>query len=209
MKILLPIVLFVALLPDAAVAQETDASIDAGYVVDAGEVDAGAGIALPAVPLNIGGVAAPLPPLSIDEPITTAKGFYAAAKSGQWAIAFACLLVAFIAFLRTGGKWLHDKIPDDTKHWFLAPLERVLFFIFDTKIGGWILNWLTSISMVFITAYEAKLPIDAGLWKTALMASTGATALVELAKDIKEWWDKKQAEKAAAAKPAEKAPETK
>lgn len=196
MKILLPIVLFVALLPDAAVAQETDASIDAGYVVDAGEVDAGAGIALPAVPLNIGGVAAPLPPLSIDEPITTAKGFYAAAKSGQWAIAFACLLVAFIAFLRTGGKWLHDKIPDDSM-W-----DKPFFFIFETKIGGWILNWLTSISMVFVTAYEAKLPIDSGLWKTALMASTGATALVELAKDIKEWWDKKQAEKKAATPPA-------
>lgn len=193
MKILLPIVLLVALLPDAAVAQETDAGIDAGYVVDAGEVDAGAEIALPAVPLNIGGVAAPLPPLSIDEPITTAKGFYAAAKSGQWAIAFAFLLVAFIAFLRTGGKWLHDKIPDDSM-W-----DKPFFFLFETKIGGWILNWLTSISMVFVTAYEAKLPIDSGLWKTALMASTGATALVELAKDIKEWWDKKQAEKKAAA----------
>jgi hypothetical protein len=135
-------------------------------------------------------------------------GFYEAVMTGNGWLAAMFLLFFFVGFLRTAGKRLHDMIPDDTNNKILKPLESVLYFIFDTKIGGWGLNWLSAIGGCLAAATLAGHVVDANAWKVALLASTGGTALVELKDDIMGWWTKRNVVKAAeaAAKVAAVAP---
>lgn len=164
---------------------------DAGGSVDAGiaalELDAGV---VPAVVFvsSDGGVA-----VLRDAPIDAAKNFYLATKTGNgWLVAM-FLLFFLVGLLRTGGKWLHRLIPDDTQNVVLKPIEKVFGFLFDTKIGGWLLNWLSAIGGCLATAHAAGVPVDASAWKVAFLASTGGTALIELKDDLLEWWDARQA----------------
>lgn len=121
-------------------------------------------------------------------PLSSFKGFYVAAKEGKWALAAMFMLFAFVGFIRFAGKKAHDLIPDDTANPVLKPVEAILRFIFDTKLGGWALNWLSSISGCLAMAYLAGMPVDSHAWRTAVMASTGGTMLIELVDDVKEWW---------------------
>lgn len=144
---------------------------------------------------------------SFDEPLMSAKGFYHAVTTGNgWLIAM-FLLFLLVGFIRVVGKRIHAMIPDDTKHPVLKPIEKVLYFIFDTKIGGWVMNWLSAIGGCLSTAAMAGVPVDGGAWKVAIMASTGGTALIELKDDVLEWWDARNA-KAKAAAEAEAAAKT-
>lgn len=168
------------------VAELTDAggSVDAG--ITALELDAGVVPAVVFVSID-GGVA-----VLRDAPIDAAKNFYLATKTGNgWLVAM-FLLFFLVGLLRTGGKWLHRLIPDDTQNVVLKPIEKVFGFLFDTKIGGWLLNWLSAIGGCLATAHAAGVPVDAGAWKVAFLASTGGTALIELKDDLLEWWEVRQ-----------------
>lgn len=163
---------------------------DAGtFVVDAGVVD------VELVAPDAGVLIVP----SLEEPLTSAHGFYMAVRTGNGWLAAMFMLFFFVGFIRIIGKRIHAMIPDDTKNKFLVPVERVLFFIFDTKIGGWVLNWLSAIGGCLSASAMAGAPVDAAAWKVSILASTGGTALIELKDDVMEWWDKKNADKAAAA----------
>jgi len=173
------------------------------FAQDAGVVDAGspavvlvadAGVAVDSVDA---GVAVVVGAPSLEQPWTSAKGFYTAVKTGNGWLAAMFMLFFLVGAIRTVGKKLHAQIPDDTKHWLLKPVEQALFFIFDTKIGGWVLNWLSAIGGCLSAAMLAGMPVDAAAWKVAILASTGGTALIELKDDVMEWWTKRQ-EKAAA-----------
>lgn len=133
------------------------------------------------------------------DPLLSAKGFYHAVTTGNgWLIAM-FLLFFLVGGLRVVGKRVHAMIPDDTKHPVLKPIEKALYFIFDTKIGGWVMNWLSAIGGCVATAAMAGHAVDGETWKVAVMASTGGTALIELKDDVMEWWDARNAKAKAAA----------
>ena len=166
---------------------------DAGaFVIDAGTVEVE--LAVPAAVVDAGVILTP----SLDEPLTSAHGFYMAVKTGNGWLAAMFMLFFFVGAIRIIGKRIHAMIPDDTKNKFLVPVEKVLYFIFDTKIGGWLLNWMSAIGGCLSSAAMAGVPVDSKAWKVAILASTGGTALIELKDDVMEWWDKKNADKAAA-----------
>jgi len=134
-------------------------------------------------------VAAPTPAVAIG----WAKAFYEAVKNGQGWVAAMFLLFLTVGVVRTLGKKLYDWAPEG-KLW-----DVPLHFLFQTKVGGWLLNWLTAIAGCLGTAYMAGSTIDAGAWKVAVMASSGGTVLIELKDDLWEWWQARQAAKAAPA----------
>jgi len=182
------------LLSPAAFAEDAGVSgkIDAGSVV----IEMSSVTVVGAVEAADAGVAVVTP--SLDAPLTSAKGFYTAVKTGNGWLAAMFMLFFLVGAIRIVGKRIHAMIPDDTKNKFLIPVEKLLFFIFDTKIGGWLLNWLSAIGGCLSASAMAGMPVDAGAWKVAILASTGGTALIELKDDVMEWWDKKNAEKEAA-----------
>lgn len=141
---------------------------------------------------------APLTP-DLDHPWTSLRAFVIAVKSGAWWLAAMFLLVIVVGGLRIGGKRLHAAIPDDTTHPVLRPIEKFLFFTFDTKVGGWLLNWLTTVAGCLLTSYSAGLVVDAAAWKAAALISTSSTALVELADDVQEWWKLRKAKQVTGA----------
>lgn len=178
--------------------------ITASEVIIVGSLDAGS-----AVVVEDAGVSVVTVVPSLDAPLTSMKGLYLAIESGNGWLAAMFLLFVFVGGIRIIGKRVHAMIPDDTKHPVLKPIETFLYFVFDTKIGGWTLNWLSAVGGCLSTAAIAGMPVDAAAWKVAVMASTGGTALIELKDDVLEWWDarnekkkKELAEKLAAAEAA-------
>lgn len=123
--------------------------------------------------------------LVLDNAFGSMKDFYVAAKEGNWAAAMMFLLFVVVGFLRTLGKKIHSWLPDN------SVFDKPLIFMYDTKLGGWLLNWLTAIGGCLVTAHLAGMPVDFHAWRTALIASTGGTALIELKDDIMEWLNKR------------------
>ena len=176
-------------LADAGVSHDAGPLIELSAIVITGTVeivDAGVSALVPVVP-------------SLDAPLDSAKGFYHAVTTGNGWLAAMFMLFFLVGALRIVGKRVHAMIPDDTKHVILRPIEKALTFCFDTKVGGWLLNWLSAIGGCLSSAAMAGHAVDAESWKVAILASTGGTALIELKDDVMEWWDKKNAEKAAEA----------
>lgn len=159
-------------------------SPDAGLVVDAGVVDS-APMAPITVSLPDGGVG------DLSAP-TMVKTVFTAVKTGNWWVAASAFLVLIVGLLRSLGKKFHAWLPDNNV------LDKPLWFIFDTKVGGWLLNWLTAIAGGVGTALAAGIQPDLSIWKSVLMVSTTGSMLVELYKDIAEWIKEGQAKKAAA-----------
>lgn len=126
------------------------------------------------------------------------KTIFDGVKTGNWWLVASAFLVLVVGLIRAFGKKFHDWLPDDNV------LDKPLFFIFDTKVGAWILNWLTAIAGGVGMALASGIAPDWSLWKSVLMVSTSASMLVELYKDIAEWWKARQAKVAeeAAAKAA-------
>lgn len=176
------LLLAVALLAVPAFAQD---AADAGVLLDAGFADAGLADGGVSVVDLVNGVGA--------SPGMSVKAAYLAIKSGQGWLAAAILLVLFVGLVRVWGKKLHDWLPD--AHW----ADKPLIFIFDTKLGGWLLNWFTAVAGCLGTAWQAGMPVDGASWRVALLASLSGTTLIELGKDIGEWWEKQKAKKAAEA----------
>lgn len=195
-------ILCLALLVSGVAVAEVDAGVvevpDAGAVITMSDIQI-----VGTVNVDAGVVSAPDAGLvvipSLDEPLTSAKGFYHAVTTGNGWLAAMFILFFLVGGIRIVGKRIHAMIPDDTKHPVLKPVEKVLFFIFDTKIGGWVMNWLSAIGGCLSTAAMAGVPVDGGAWKVAIMASTGGTALIELKDDVLEWWDTRNAKKKAEA----------
>ncbi len=130
------------------------------------------------------------------------KAMFTGVKEGNWWLVASAFLVLVVGLIRAFGKKFHDWLPDENV------LDKPLWFIFDTKVGAWILNWLTAIAGGVGMALASGIAPDWTLWKSVLMVSTSASMLVELYKDIAEWIKMRQVKKAeeAAAKAAVVAP---
>lgn len=172
-------------IPGRSLAQE----LDAGYV-DAGTPQTLVEMAKAdqtAFDLDAG-VKSPLP----SSEAAIVREVFLAVKSGNWWLAASAFLILVVGLLRKYGKKVHEFLDDNN------PLDKWFFHpIFDTKIGGWVLNWLTAIAGGLGTAWAAGSKIDGSLMQSVLLVSTSATVLIELWDDVKEWWDARKAKKAA------------
>lgn len=141
-------------------------------------------------------------PMGLGEASNLVKTVFMSVKEGNWWMAAGALLVLVVGLLRGIGRKFHEWLPDNNI------MDKPLIFLYDTKIGGWVLNWLTATAGGIATAMAAGVTVDWSLWKSVLMVSTSGTALFELYSDIKEWWvarqeaKKKAAEEEAAKKAA-------
>lgn len=184
-----PFILCVALLSTAAFSAEAP---DAGAgtrivvadIVITANADAGVSVTVDA------GVVVDVVP-SLDHPLTSAKGFYEAVRTGNGWLAAMFLLFFVVGLIRLVGKRLHAMISDTTTNPLLKGTQMILRFIFDTRIGGWLLNWMSAVGGCLSTAALAGSPVDSTAWKISIMASTGGTALIELKDDILQWWDER------------------
>lgn len=130
-------------------------------------------------------VVAPAPAPSLDNPTAFLHVIFAAVKDGDWWGAASALLVLIVSLLRVYGKKLHAWIPDESI-W-----DKPLWFVFDTKAGGYLLNICTAIAGGVGTALLAGEPVTWALVKPIVMVSVTATALWEIAKDVYEMIKKK------------------
>jgi hypothetical protein len=156
--------------------------------------DAGMGPTISAAP-----VTPPAPVL--DNPAPFVQVIFKSVEEGNWWAAASAFLVVVVSLLRTYGKKLHEKLPDN-ELW-----DKPLWFIFDTKPGGWVLNLLTAISGGVGTSLLAGVPVTWALVKPVVMVAVTGSALWELGKDLFEWTQAKGA--AAAATPPPPAPTVK
>lgn len=160
--------------------------------------DAGTGSAVVST-VDGGSVLAMSPEAVVGSPSTEAapsgmmKSIFQAVKEGNWWVAAAGFLILVVGVMRKFGKKIHDWLPDSN------PLDKPLWFFFDTKVGAWVLNWLTALAGGLGTAWAAGATIDWSIWKSVVMVSTTGTMLVELWNDLKEWWETRKAKQAAAA----------
>lgn len=190
---------FVLAVALASVSAFADAGVD-DAVVEA--VDAGVAVVAPVVPMASLSIDAGVVdvPIEVEASVSMVKTVFTAVKTGDWWLAAGAFLVLVVSLLRTAGKKFHAWLPDDNV------LDKPLIFLYDTKIGGWVLNWLTALAGGIGTAMAAGVPVDMSLWKSVLMVSTSASALFELWKDVSEWWasrKKPEPVPAPAAPPAE------
>lgn len=137
-------------------------------------------------------------PAALD-PVPYAKVVFEAVTTGNWWLAATALLILVVAVVRMYGKKIHELLPDD------SPLDAPFYFLFDTKIGGWVLNFLTTFAGGLATAVLAHQPITWALVKPVLMVALSGAAIWELYKDVQEWWTARQAAKALAAAPVKPA----
>lgn len=169
------------------------------FAQDSGVVDAGVAAAAPA-PMLV-----PMAALSTDAgvdvkvdvaaEVNMVKTVFTAVKTGNWWLAAGAFLVLVVSLLRTAGKKFHEWLPDNNI------LDKPLIFLYDTKVGGWLLNWFTALAGGIGTAMAAGVAVDFTLWKSVVMVSTSASVIFELYKDIMEWV---KARKAAAVEEASK-----
>lgn len=171
-------------IPGRALAQDTDA----GVVITVSDPVL-AVLPAPLVAALDGGVVSPLPATEA----AFAREVYAAVKSGNWWLAASALLILVVAVLRKYGKKVHEWLPDTN------PLDKPFYFLFDTKVGGWLLNWLTAVAGGLGTAWAAGSKIDASIVQSVVLVSTSATMLIELYDDVMEWWKARKEKKAAEA----------
>jgi len=159
-------------------------------------VDAGAVVA-PAVSPVLGQVVDAGVPFEAPAATDLVKTIFTGVKTGNWWLVAGAFLVLVVSILRSSGKKFHEWLPDNNI------LDKPLFFLFDTRVGGWILNWLTAMAGGIGTALVAGVTVDFSLWKSVVMVSTSASAIFELYSDIMAWVKTKTAaKKEAAAKAA-------
>jgi len=143
------------------------------------------------------GPGAPTSGTSLDDPTVYLKIIFDAVENKNWGVLAAGVLVLVVAIFRAFGKKLHDFIPDD------SVFDKPLFFLYDTKPGGWILNTVTAAAGGFGTALLAHQTIDFALVRTILSVSLSAAGIWGVIKDSIEYYGKKptppSTDKAAAA----------
>ncbi len=146
--------------------------------------DAGTGDTLSAAPSPI-----------LDDPMPFVHVVFNHVKAGEWLGAAAALLVVIVSLLRVYGRKLHDWLPDN-QIW-----DKPLWFLFDTKPGGWLLNLLTALAGGIGTAQVAGEPVTWALLKPILLVSVSGAALWELVKDLMDFFKKKPAPAVAPVEP--------
>lgn len=171
---------------------------------DAGVLDAGTPVVAMAPVVVEGSVAsvdAGVPvvaaPLDVQASTTLLKTVFTSVKEGNWWMAAAALLVLVVGLLRGIGKKFHDWLPDNNI------MDKPLIFLYDTKVGGWLLNWLTALGGGVGTAMAAGVTVDFSLWKSVVIVATSGSALYELYSDIMEWWKNRKAAPAPVPAPVE------
>lgn len=114
-------------------------------------------------------------------PISFVSVIAKSVRAGDWWGVCSAVLVLVVTILRLYGKRLHDLIPDDSL-W-----DKPLWFLFDTKVGGWSMNLTVSLAGTVGTAQLAGEHVTWSLLKSALMLSLTGAAMWELFKDIGDW----------------------
>ena len=113
------------------------------------------------------------------------KSVYKGVTSGDWLGSAAALLVVCVMVIRKFGKQIHEALPDDN------PLDKLFWFFLETKPGGWLLNFLTTLTGALGTAILSGTAITWGVIKPVLMVSLTGASLWELYKDVVDFTKKK------------------
>jgi len=120
-----------------------------------------------------------------------------AVKDGAWGTVAAAVLVVLVGIIRVYGAKIRAALADTN------PLDKALAFLFGTKIGGWVLNFATTVAAGLSGALLAGEKIDWSLAKPVLVVSLSGAALWELAKDLYDWWTSRKAPALPAPAPAD------
>lgn len=121
---------------------------------------------------------------SLDDPTVYLRIIFDAVEKKNWGALAAAVLVLFVAVFRAFGKKLHDFLPDDSF------ADKPLIFLYDTKLGGWVLNTCTAMAGGFGTALLAGKAIDFELVRTVLSVSLSAAGIWGAVKDAMEHYGK-------------------
>lgn len=121
------------------------------------------------------------------EEIQMVNTVYVSVKAGDWVTVAAALLVVSVVIIRKFGKQLHEMIDDDN------PVDKVFWFFLETKLGGWVLNFLTSLTGAMGSALMAGVAVNWELLKPTVLVSLTGASLWELFKDISEFVKKPEA----------------
>ncbi len=129
----------------------------------------------------------------MESPLVFLRIAFHAVRDGQWFGAAAAALVALVVGLRVFGRKLHELIPDD------HPADRVLWFLLESKLGMWVVTWLSAISSGLTLALLSDGPgaINLALVIATLKVATPGALIwtgLELAWD---WWKARKAGLAA------------
>jgi len=117
----------------------------------------------------------------LDSPAPIAKVMFQSAANGNWWAAVSAFLVLVVALIRKYGKAIHEMLPDTN------PLDKIFWFLFDTKPGGWLLNFLTAVAGVAGLAIMAGEQVTWTLMKPILIVALTSASLWEMAKDVLAW----------------------
>lgn len=109
-------------------------------------------------------------------------------KSGDWVTVAAAALVISVMVIRKFGKQLHEMIDDDN------PVDKIFWFFLETKLGGWVLNFLTSLTGAMGSALMGGVAVNWELLKPVLLVSLTGASLWELFKDVSEFVKKPKPE---------------
>lgn len=156
-------------------------------------------------PLIAPTVTPPVGPVSVDDPMSWVKLLFEMIAGGRWPEAGAVFLIIAVGLIRLFGPKLHAYLPDNVI-W-----DKPLTFLFETKPGGWVLNFLTAVAGGLGSAVMVGSPLTWGLVKPILSVALTGAGIWTLVTDIVEWWKKKKlpstdAAAAAGAAAAEKPP---
>jgi hypothetical protein len=165
---------------------------DAGLIATIPLADGGSLV----VPVTPAGPTIGAAPTSLDNPTAYAKIIFHAVKDGDWWTAAAALLTALVALIRAYGKKLKDWAAIQPN---LSIIYAPLHFLFDTKPGGWALNFATSLGGGVGFCLMSGEPVTWALVKPILVVSFTGSALWELAGDVMDWMKAKQPVPPAAA----------
>lgn len=125
-----------------------------------------------------------------------ARAIFEAVKRGDWLEVAALLLIGVVLLLRKFGLKLHEAIPDDSI-W-----DKPLWFVFETKPGGWGLNFLTAVAGGLAFAKAGGAHITPDVLKPILHVSLAGAGLFELVRDVWVFGKEQLAKRKSAAPPA-------
>jgi len=118
---------------------------------------------------------------------------FQAVREGNWGTVAAAFIVVLVGIIKRYGTKLHELIPDA---WWV---DRVFWFLLETKPGGWITNFLTTTGAGIGTALIAGEKITWALLKPILVVTLSGAAIWGLVKDLIEWNDERKKANMAAA----------